>query len=372
MSLQVRTEWAQRGLSVDLDLPPGRHAITGPNGSGKSSLLSVVAGLSRPDSSRVVLNGRVLDGVAPHRRRVGLMSQSPALFPHLDVRDNVAFGPRSTGRGRRGARATADHWLEVVGMTAFADRRPAQLSGGQAARVALARALAAEPDALLLDEPLAALDVEATPAMRAVLADVTHAREDLVVVLVTHDVLDVLTVADGPADTMTVLGERVEHGPVRHVLEHPRSAFTAGLAGVNLVHAEALPGSGAVASLRGPSPQAVAPPGSGTQTLEIATGPHDVTGACWVTFTPDAVSLHREHPEGSPRNVWRGRVSRVEAHAGRARVWLSAPVPMSAEVTPAALAALPLRPGDGVWVSVKASQVRVHAAHVVPPAAGTG
>lgn len=359
MSLQVRTDWTQRGLAVDLDLPAGRHAVTGPNGSGKSSLLSVIAGLSRPDAAQVVLDGRSLDGVPPHRRRVGLMSQSPSLFPHLDVRDNVAFGPSSTGRGRRGARATADHWLEVVGMGSFAARRPAQLSGGQAARVALARALAAEPDALLLDEPLAALDVEATPAMRAVLADVTHAREDLVVVLVTHDVLDVLTVADGPADTMTVLGERVEHGPVRQVLEHPRSAFTAGLAGVNLVHARALAGSGARAS--------------GAQgSLEIATGPHDVTGACWVTFTPDAVSLHREQPEGSPRNVWHGRVSRVEAHAGRARVWLSTPLPMSAEVTPAALAALPLRPGDRVWASVKASQVRVHAAHVVPTDTSAG
>ncbi|WP_338750056.1 sulfate/molybdate ABC transporter ATP-binding protein [Janibacter alittae] len=353
MSLQVRAEWAQRGLAVDLDLPAGRHAVTGPNGSGKSSLLSVIAGLSRPDSARVVLDGRPLDGVPPHRRRVGLMSQAPTLFPHLDVRDNVAFGPRSAGRGRRGARATADHWLEVVGMASFATRRPAQLSGGQAARVALARALAAEPDALLLDEPLAALDVEATPAMRAVLADVTHAREDLVVVLVTHDVLDVLTVADGPADTMTVLGERVEHGPVRQVLEHPRSAFTAGLAGVNLVHARALAGSGARTT-------------TADGALEIATGPHDVTGACWVTFAPDAVSLHREQPEGSPRNVWHGRVSRVEAHAGRARVWLSAPLPMSAEVTPGALAALPLRPGDGVWASVKASQVRVHPAHPDP------
>ncbi|NYF97870.1 sulfate/molybdate ABC transporter ATP-binding protein [Janibacter cremeus] len=353
MSLQVRADWAQRGLAVDLDLPAGRHAVTGPNGSGKSSLLSVIAGLSRPDRARVVLDGRALDEVPPHRRRVGLMSQAPALFPHLDVRDNVAFGPRSTGRGRRGARDTANHWLEVVGMSSFADRRPAQLSGGQAARVALARALAAEPDALLLDEPLAALDVEATPAMRAVLADVTHAREDLVVVLVTHDVLDVLTVADGVADTMTVLGERVEHGPVRQVLEHPRSAFTAGLAGVNLVHAAALSGSGAR------TPTADGP-------LEIATGPHDVTGACWVTFAPDAVSLHREQPEGSPRNVWHGRVSRVEAHAGRARVWLSTPLPMSAEVTPAALAALPLRPGDRVWASVKASQVRVHPAHTDP------
>lgn len=347
MSLQVRARWAERGLDVDLDMPPGRHAITGPNGAGKSSLLAVVAGLERADSSRLVLDGRPLDGLPPHRRRVVLMSQAGQLFPHLAVRDNVAFGPRSHGRGRRESRACADHWLEVVGMSDSADRRPSQLSGGQAARVALARALAAEPAALLLDEPLAALDVEATPAMRAVLSRVTHERADLVVVLVTHDVLDVLTVADGPTDTLTVLGRPVEHGPVRRVLEHPRSDFTAGLAGVNLLRAEALPGGGARAG-----------------DLDIATGPHAVTGPCWVTFAPDAVSLHHDHPEGSPRNVWHGRVSRVEAHAGRVRVWLETPFAMSAEVTPAALAALPLRPGDAVWVAVKASQVRVHPAGV--------
>lgn len=347
MSLQVRARWAQRGLDVDLDVPAGRHAITGPNGAGKSSLLAVVAGLARPDESRVVLDGRPLDGLPPHRRRVVLMSQTGQLFPHLGVRDNVAFGPRSQGRGRRESRAAADHWLEVVGMSSFADRRPAQLSGGQAARVALARALAAEPAALLLDEPLAALDVEATPAMRAVLSQVTHEREDLVVLLVTHDVLDVLTVADGPRDTLTVLGESVEHGRVREVLERPRSAFTAGLAGVNLLRAEGRAGGGAVAG-----------------EVEIATGPHQIAGPCWVTFAPDAVSLHDDHPEGSPRNVWRSRVTRVEAHAGRVRVRLDSPFAMSAEVTPAALAALPLRPGDRVWASVKATQVRVHPATV--------
>lgn len=347
MSLQVRTRWAERGLDVDLDLPAGRHAITGSNGAGKSSLLAVVAGLARPDEGRVVLDGRPLDDLPPHRRRVVLMSQAGQLFPHLRVRDNVAFGPRSQGRGRRQSRAAADHWLEVVGMDDFAERRPSQLSGGQAARVALARALAAEPAALLLDEPLAALDVEATPAMRAVLSRVTHEREDLVVLLVTHDVLDVLTVADGPHDTLTVLGAQVEHGPVRQVLEHPRSDFTAGLAGLNLLRADAGPGGGAVAG-----------------DLTIATGPHEVAGPCWVTFAPDAVSLHHDHPEGSPRNVWRARVSRVEAYAGRVRVWLDSPFAMSAEVTPAALTALPLRPGDPVWVSVKASQVRVHPAAV--------
>ena len=142
-------------------------------------------------------------------------------------------------------------------------------------------------------------------------------------------------------------GAQVEHGPARQVLEHPRSDLTAGLAGLNLLRADAGPGGGAVAG-----------------DLTIATGPHEVAGPCWVTFAPDAVSLHHDHPEGSPRNVWRARVSRVEAYAGRVRVWLDSPFAMSAEVTPAALTALPLRPGDPVWVSVKASQVRVHPAAV--------
>src|SRR5699024_2957476 len=155
VSLRAGVRWRERGLAVDLDLPAGRHAITGPNGAGKSSLLSVIAGLTRPDSAHIALSGRDLTGVPPHQRRVALLSQAPTLFPHLDARDNVAFGPRSRGRRRREARATAEHWLGVVGMGDFADRRPSQLSGGQAARVALARALAAEPDALLLDEPLA-------------------------------------------------------------------------------------------------------------------------------------------------------------------------------------------------------------------------
>lgn len=347
MSLRVQARWAQRGLDVDLDLPPGRHAITGPNGAGKSSLLAVVAGLGTADSSRVVLRGRPLDRLPPHRRGVVLMSQAGQLFPHLSVRDNVAFGPRSHGKGRRESHTAADQWLATVGMGDLAARRPSQLSGGQAARVALARALAAEPAALLLDEPLAALDVEATPAMRAVLSEVTHEREDFVVVVVTHDVLDVLTIADGPLDTLTVLGDEVEHGPVREVLQQPRSSFTAGLAGLNLLRAQARPGEGAV-----------------TPELTIASGPHEVTGPCWVTFGPDAVSLHRARPEGSPRNVWQGRVSRVEAHAGRVRVHLDEPAPMSAEITPSALAALPLRPGSPVWVSVKATQVSVHPAAV--------
>ncbi|ELB87346.1 molybdenum ABC transporter ATP-binding protein, partial [Rhodococcus wratislaviensis IFP 2016] len=143
LSVEARVD--ARGVDVGFDLGEGEVlAVLGPNGAGKSTALSVVAGLVRPDVGRVELNGRVLTdttrGVAvpPHRRGVALLAQQALLFPHLTVAANVAFAPRSAGRGRREARAIAEKWLDAVDATQFADRRPHELSGGQAQRVAVA------------------------------------------------------------------------------------------------------------------------------------------------------------------------------------------------------------------------------------------
>ncbi|WP_166618099.1 ATP-binding cassette domain-containing protein, partial [Kineococcus vitellinus] len=158
-----------------MEVAPGEVlAVLGPNGAGKSTLLALLAGLLRPTGGRVVLDGRVLSEargafVPPHRRGVGLLAQEPLLFPHLGVAANVAFGPRSAGASRARAHREALRWLEAVGAADLAERRPRQLSGGQAQRVALARALAADPRLLLLDEPLAALDAAAAPQVRQVL-----------------------------------------------------------------------------------------------------------------------------------------------------------------------------------------------------------
>lgn len=182
-------------IGAAFDVRPGHPlAIIGPNGAGKSSLLAAIAGLVPLDAGGVVIGDREVDGLAPDRRRIGMVFQDYVLFPHLSVRDNVAFAARMRGR-RSTARAAADPWLDRYGLTSLADRLPAELSGGQAQRVALARALAADPEVLLLDEPMSALDVEVRADMRAELA--THVREfGGATVIVTHSPADATALAD--------------------------------------------------------------------------------------------------------------------------------------------------------------------------------
>ena len=170
-------------------------ALLGPNGAGKSTLLRCVLGVLRPDAGRITLGARVLfDSAAgvdvpAEARRLGFVPQDHGLFPHLSVAGNVGFGVPVALRGSE-RRARIAHWLERLGITALADRRPASLSGGERQRVALARALAAEPAALLLDEPLASLDVPARRALRGLLAEVLR-DSGVPALVVTHDFADV-------------------------------------------------------------------------------------------------------------------------------------------------------------------------------------
>ena len=183
-------------ISAAFEVAPGHPlAIIGPNGAGKSSVLAAIAGLVPLEAGRVRIGTRTVDGLPPELRGVGVVFQDFLLFPHLSVRDNVAFAARMRGRSRAAARAAAAPWLERYGLAPLADRLPRELSGGQAQRVALARALAAEPDVLLLDEPMSALDVEFRDDMRAELA--AHVREfGGATVLVTHSAADAAALAD--------------------------------------------------------------------------------------------------------------------------------------------------------------------------------
>jgi thiamine transport system ATP-binding protein len=170
-------------------------ALLGPSGSGKTTLLRVIAGLQPADSGTVLLDGRSLDGVPAHRRSVGLVFQDEQLFPHLDVRANVAFGLRMAGRSRHEQAARVDELLALVGLPGFADRRVTSLSGGEAKRVALARSLAPAPAVLLLDEPLTGLDPELHDRLATDLAALLR-RTGTTALMVTHDLAEAATIAD--------------------------------------------------------------------------------------------------------------------------------------------------------------------------------
>lgn len=186
---------------VELAVPAGAiAAVLGPSGSGKTTLLRIVAGFDRPDSGTIEIAGAIVDDgrshVAVERRRIGYVAQEGSLFPHLDVRENVAFGVRGPVRGRRSRRARrADDLLELVGLGGYGARYPHQLSGGQRQRVALARALAPEPSLVLLDEPFASLDAALRAQVRGDVCAVLR-RAGTTAVLVTHDQDEALSIAD--------------------------------------------------------------------------------------------------------------------------------------------------------------------------------
>ena len=230
MSLSIAVA-ARRGaftLDAAFDVQPGRTvALLGPNGSGKSTTLGCIAGTIDYEGS-VTVNGRALDDLPTEKRRVGVVFQDYLLFPHLTVLENVAFGPRSTGTGKREARAAASAWLDRLGIGALSARYPRELSGGQSQRVALARAIAAEPDVLLLDEPLAALDVEIRDDVRAEL--VGHLAQFAgATVVITHSLADATILA---SDIVVLERGRItQRGPVADVLAAPATPWVRKLVG---------------------------------------------------------------------------------------------------------------------------------------------
>ena len=369
--LQVAFELAERDVVVDLEVEAGRTtALIGPNGSGKSTVCSVVAGLLDAENGQVVLGGRVLDGpggfVRAGRRRVALLSQEPGVFTHMSVLGNVVFALRCQGVDRAEATRRARAELAAVGAEHLAFRPGGALSGGQAARVALARALATGPRLLVLDEPMAALDVTARQEMRRLVAR-RCAEEGLTLLLVTHDVLDLTALAED----VVVLdrGRVVEQGPTARVLSAPRSDFVAHLTGTAVLTG-VIDGDAEAPGLRLPSGQVV----HGRPREDAADGQvdehghqddHDEVlhpGAPGIALVPpDAVALYRQAPHGSPRNVLTGRVTGLERSGAlvSVRLELEEGQRLSAAVTAGAVAELGITEGREVCCVIKAVQVRI-------------
>ncbi len=347
MSLEAHVELTLGALHLDVDLSiadGGVVAVVGPNGAGKSTLLRALAGLQPLAAGRVVLDGVVLEDtaestfVAPEKRPIAVMFQDNLLFPHLSTLENVAFGLRCRGAGARHAGEVAGGWLDRMSLGDHAAAKPAALSGGQARRVALARALATEPRLLLLDEPLAALDASTLLETRRLLRHHLDGHPGVRVV-VTHDPVE----ASALADRLIVLegGHIVQSGTLAEIGARPRSRYVADLVGVNLLRGTAtgtgveLPG-GAFLVVPGAEP-----------------------GPVFVVIHPRAVALNRNPPGGTPRNVWRGMARSVDREGDRARVVVDGNVRIVAEVTPAAVDELRLDEGGDVWVAVKATEISV-------------
>ncbi len=329
-----------RAFALDLTLEVGAEtlALVGPSGAGKSTVLRTIAGLVRPARGRVTLAGdtwldtpRRVD-VPPERRSVGLVFQDYALFPHLSVRRNVAFGAPD--------RRAVDDLLERFRIAALADARPADLSGGERQRVALARALARRPRALLLDEPLSALDSHTRSAVRAELHDLLGTL-GLPVLLVTHDFEDAATLADRVG--VLVEGRLRQVGTASELVAAPVDPFVARFTGANLV------------------PGTVLGESNGLTEVVLDTG-----GSMWSSDTrvgrvalsvyPWEVSLSHDVPDDSAVNHLRAPISRVTTLGNRARVAVG---PLVAEVTTASVERLRLREGEPVVASFKATAARL-------------
>jgi molybdate transport system ATP-binding protein len=359
MSLVVDVE-ARRGnftVAAAFEAAAGETvALLGPNGAGKSTLVATLAGIDPPAGGHVDLDGRTLDDVAsgrhvpPERRPVGVVFQDRLLFPHLSAIENVAFPLRALGVARREARSRAADLLTRLGLAERADARPADLSGGEAQRVALARALIREPRLLLLDEPLAALDVRARTQVRALV------RRELmgfagVRLLVTHDPVEAMSLADRMV--LVENGRVTQIGTPAEVRSGPRTSYAAELVGVNLFtgRLERLEaGAGRLVTSDGDVVVAW-PPGIGGA-LESVIG----------LLRPSDVLLHVRPPEGaSARNVLVGTVTSVSVEGERSRVRIDASPPLVAEVTLGSVERLGIREGTQLWASFKAVEVRVQA-----------
>ena len=372
--LRVTFELAERDVVVDLEVETGRTvALVGPNGSGKSTVCSVVAGLLDAEDGRVVLGGRVLDGagrfVRAGRRQVALLSQEPGVFTHMSVLGNVVFALRCQGASRGEAVRRARAELTAVGAAHLASRSGGALSGGQAARVALARALATGPRLLVLDEPMSALDVTARQEMRRLVSR-RCAEEGLTLLLVTHDVLDLTALAED----VVVLerGRVVEQGPTARVLSAPRSDFVARLTGTAALTG-VVDGEAEAPGLRLPSGRVIhgrpyeGPTEDGTPARSGQGRQEDQSevlrpGAPGIALVPpDAVALYREAPHGSPRNVLTGRVTGLERSGAlvSVRLELEEGQRLSAAVTAGAVAELGITEGREICCVIKAVQVRI-------------
>lgn len=364
-SVELVAKLPERSIdNARLEVRPGQFlTLIGPNGCGKSTLCLIIAGLLRTQGYLKIAD-KTLDEpgwhgtfVSPGKRPVALLAQNPGIFTHMSVLDNVAFGPRCQGQGRRRARQRAWHELRAVGASHLAYRQGGELSGGQAARVALARALATSPQVLVLDEPMAALDVPSRSQMRALLRERAKARA-ITVVMVSHDLVDIASLSDAVA--VMDAGKLITQGPTTEILSTPSTEFVASLTGASLLNGT-LAGDESTPQLK---------LGQGLS-LRLAQWPQaNADEPAWqmgakavALINSDAIALYPQQPKGSPRNVIPVSVSSLDGDG--AVVSLSLRLAdgqrLRTRLTAAAIAELGIQVGTSLFAVIKATAITLEA-----------
>jgi molybdate transport system ATP-binding protein len=342
-------------LEVGLSAPPGITMLFGASGSGKTTLLRCLAGLTKPDAGRIAIGERVLfdskthADVAVQDRHVGYVFQQAALFPHMSVRENIGYGLHRVTPDERQRRVSAI--AQSFRISEILDRRPAQVSGGERQRAALARALVTEPSMLLLDEPLSALDHAIQSRIMDDLRRVNEARR-IPMIYVTHSHREVYTL--GERAIVIDSGRVIASGTPHEVLDHPERGVVANLAGFeNIFDATIVERHERAGSMQ------CRVDGSDTE-LEVPLNQAAAGQRIRIAIRAGDILVANEEPRGlSARNVLRGRLSDLTAHGPTMVAVVEAGARFIVHLTPGGVASLNLRPGDELWLIVKTYSCRI-------------
>jgi spermidine/putrescine transport system ATP-binding protein len=339
---------------LTLEIEDGEFfSLLGPSGCGKTTTLRLIAGFEEPTTGRILIGGTDVTQRPAHRRPVNTVFQNYALFPHLSVKDNVAFGLRFSDLGRQEKKRKVAEALALVQLEGFERRRPGQLSGGEQQRVALARALVLNPRVLLLDEPLGALDAKLRRALQIELKSLQQ-EVGITFVYVTHDQEEALTMSDRMAVMARGLAQQV--GTPNDVYEEPANEFVADFLGIsNLMTAEAH-GRGIVSL--------------GDSTLRAGRGDLDSTGPVRVTIRPERIELEGLAPE--QENRLRGVVKRIVFLGSTSRALVELPHGEVLQVLLTVDAEMQPREGMPLLVHLPTDSLRILAASEAEPTVDAG
>jgi len=337
-------------MDVDITVQSGETlALIGENGSGKSTTLKILSGLMKPESGKILLNDQVLydsgtrTHIDPEMRNISYMFQNYALFPHMTVRENIAYGLAVRKRPIEEIKARTDELIGRMGLDQIADEPVTRLSGGQRQRTALARSLAPRPALLLLDEPLAALDVKTQDNMRRELASVIRA-ENIPCIIVTHSIIDALSIADRVS--VIKRGAIVATGTPEDIIRDPAYGFSVS-ENPNLYRGEIHIGKTGMVCVK-----------IGDIYVRAVT---TLSGVVNVEIRPEELILSREKLASSAINSFQGTITEIHPSGLETLVYVDIGIPLAAALTPQSVERLSLRKGDHIVVTFKATAVHIFA-----------